>query len=109
MNKFYHVMATAVVSSVLFIAASLPATAAEEAAAPALAPAASVVVAPPVNVNTATVEELTKVKGIGEKRAEAIVTYRKAHGDFKSVDDVANVKGIGKKFLIRIESRLTVK
>jgi competence protein ComEA len=48
-----------------------------------------------VNVNTATVEELTALPGIGEKRAQAIVEARKQKGGFKSVDELEEVKGIG--------------
>ena len=56
-------------------------------------PAASA--ASPVNVNTATVDELTALPGIGEKRAQAILEARKQKGGFKSVDELTEVKGIG--------------
>ncbi|PID65229.1 MAG: hypothetical protein CR977_01770 [Gammaproteobacteria bacterium] len=48
-----------------------------------------------VNINTAGVEELTALSGIGEKKAKAIINYRKKNGKFKSVSDLTNVKGIG--------------
>lgn len=48
-----------------------------------------------ININTASVEELSSIKGIGTKKAEAIVKYRKSHGKFKNYDDLENVKGIG--------------
>ena len=51
-----------------------------------------------VDINSASVKELTSLKGIGTKKAEAIVMYRKANC-FKSVDEIVKVKGIGKKFL----------
>ena len=51
-----------------------------------------------VDINNANVKELTKLKGVGEKRAAAIVDYRKNHC-FKSVDEITAVKGLGKKFL----------
>ena len=51
-----------------------------------------------VDINSADVKELSTIKGIGTKKAEAIVTYRKQHC-FKKVDEIVNVKGIGKKFL----------
>jgi competence protein ComEA len=59
-----------------------------------------------VNVNTATVEQLQAVKGIGPKLAAAIVDYRNAHGGFDSVDGLAGVKGIGGKKLERIRGSL---
>lgn len=46
-----------------------------------------------VNVNTASAKDLTKVKGINSARAKAIVSYRKKHGEFKSIDDLKLVKG----------------
>ena len=48
-----------------------------------------------VNVNTATAEELRRLPGIGEVLAEAIVSYREEYGPFASVDDLLKVKGIG--------------
>ncbi len=50
-----------------------------------------------VNINTADAQTLTKLKGIGPKKAEAVVTWRKANGNFKTVDQLADVKGIGAK------------
>lgn len=52
-----------------------------------------------ININTADVEELTKLKGIGPKKAEAIVAWRKENGNFRSVDDLLEVKGIGEATL----------
>ena len=50
----------------------------------------------PVNINTADAPTLSReLKGIGAKRAQAIVEYRKAHGPFKSADELGLVKGIG--------------
>ncbi|WP_222845417.1 ComEA family DNA-binding protein [Legionella genomosp. 1] len=53
-----------------------------------------------INLNSADVKALSKsVKGIGKKRAESIIKYRTEHGDFKRVEDLASVPGIGKKFV----------
>jgi len=58
------------------------------------------VFAAPVDINKASAEEISaSLKGVGVKKAEAIVTYRKANGAFSSLDDLTNVKGIGKKTL----------
>ena len=52
----------------------------------------------PVNVNTADAPAIAEaMKGVGLKKAEAIVAYRKEHGAFKSLDQLAAVKGIGLK------------
>lgn len=53
-----------------------------------------------VNINTADVAELTKLKGIGVKKAEAIVAWRTENGAFKSVDQLIEVKGIGEATLL---------
>ncbi len=68
---------------------------------PAAKPAKTEVVAPKniVNINTADVQELTKLKGVGEKKAEAIITWRNENGGFKTVDDLLEVKGIGEATL----------
>ena len=59
-----------------------------------------------VNINTATLEELQTIKGIGKKKAEAILQYRKEHGTFRTKEDLLQVKGIGKKALEAIESQV---
>lgn len=57
-------------------------------------------VSPLININTADVQMLTKsIKGIGAKRAEAIVQYREKNDKFKSLNDLALVPGLGKKFV----------
>jgi competence protein ComEA len=63
-----------------------------------------------VNINTADEQVLSKVKGICAKKAKAIVDYRTTNGEFKSVDDLLNVKakGISKKWLEKVSKHLTV-
>jgi competence protein ComEA len=61
-----------------------------------------------ININSATVEELTQLQKVGPKTAERIVAYRDANGPFKTVDDLKNVKGIGDKILELNKDRLTV-
>jgi competence protein ComEA len=58
--------------------------------------------ATPVNINKADAQTIaTSLDGVGLAKAQAIVAYRSAHGAFKSVDDVGNVKGVGDKTLAR--------
>jgi competence protein ComEA len=60
-----------------------------------------------VNINTATKEELTSIKGVGERRAQDIIDYRTKNGPFKTVDDLEKVPGIGPGFMKRIRSQIT--
>lgn len=62
----------------------------------------------PVNLNTATSEELQQVPGIGPATAEKILLMRKSYGAFKSVDDLLAIKGLGKKRLEKMRKYLTV-
>ncbi|HHQ4705882.1 ComEA family DNA-binding protein [Aeromonas hydrophila] len=65
---------------------------------PAAKPATTVTTAKEsgkVNLNTASINELTALKGIGEKKAQAIVDYREKQGKFTTVDQLADVSGIG--------------
>ncbi len=61
-----------------------------------------------VNINTAGVDELVTLPGIGKAYAERIVEYRQKNGPFKKVEDVLNVRGIGEKTFERIRDRLTI-
>ena len=61
-----------------------------------------------VNINTADAQTLAQLEGVGIKKAEAIVAYRKANGNFKSIQDFANVKGVGPSILEKNIHRLTV-
>jgi comEA protein len=64
--------------------------------------------AAPVNLNTATSEELQLVPGIGPVTAEKILQMRKSYGAFKSVDDLSAIRGIGPKRLEKMRKYLTV-
>ena len=61
-----------------------------------------------ININTANQEALETLPGIGQIKAEAIIVYRKSH-KFKSVDDLAQVKGIGEKSMKKLKELITVK
>jgi comEA protein len=62
----------------------------------------------PVNINTASAKELDALPGIGEVLAQRIIDYRTANGPFQSVDDLIKVKGIGEKTLEKIKPYATV-
>lgn len=63
----------------------------------------------PVNVNTASAQELAAaLDGIGLSRAEAIVDYRTANGPFRAADDLANVKGVGSATLTKNRKNILV-
>ena len=60
-----------------------------------------------VNINTATKEELTSIKGVGEKRAQDIIDYRTKNGPFKTVDDLEKIPGVGPGLMKRIRSQVS--
>lgn len=63
-----------------------------------------------VNINTADAETLAAVlKGVGLRRAEAIVEYREANGAFENLYDLANVKGIGEHTVEQNETRIVLR
>ena len=61
-----------------------------------------------VDINTANQEELQTLKGIGAKKAADIIAYREAHGGFKSVEELLNVKGVGKATLEKLRTEIVV-
>lgn len=68
------------------------------------------VMASSVNINKADAETISKtLAGIGQSKAEAIVEYREQHGEFKSVQDLAKVKGIGLKTIERNQDKIVLK
>jgi competence protein ComEA len=83
---------------VLAVAGSLGVALAETKAAPASK----------VNVNTATVQQLEELPGVGPALAARIVEYRQKSGGFKSTQELLNVKGIGEKSLQKLQPHVTV-
>ena len=81
--------------------------AAQNAQKPA-APRAEAAPAVVVNLNTATVAELEKLPGIGQKVAARIAEYRQKNGAFKKIEELMNVQGIGEKSFLQLRSRITV-
>ncbi len=66
--------------------------------------------AAPVNINSADAKTIaSSLKGIGIKKAEAIVRYRKKHGSFKNIDELQKVKGVGKKTIQKNKSDIRIK
>lgn len=61
-----------------------------------------------ININKASRSELEALPGIGEVLAGRIVDYREENGDFRTIYDITNVKGIGEKTLEKIEDLITV-
>jgi competence ComEA-like helix-hairpin-helix protein len=74
----------------------------------AILPAKKKPPARPVNLNTATSEELQQVPGIGPATAAKILQMRKSYGPFKSVDDLLAIRGLGPKRLEKMRKYLTV-
>jgi competence protein ComEA len=61
-----------------------------------------------ININTADVQELTKLKGVGVKKAEAIIAWREENGNFKTVDQLLEVKGIGEATLAQNRENIRI-
>jgi len=61
-----------------------------------------------VNINTASKTDLTTIKGIGESKAEAIISYREKNGKFTKIEDLKNVSGIGDAVFEKIKDYITV-
>ena len=62
-----------------------------------------------ININTATLEELDTLDGIGKSTAEKIIEYRNKNGKFKTIEDLKNVSGIGESKYEKIKEKITVK
>ena len=100
-----HMFATAllVAAATLALAAPSGAAVSQEKAAEAKAAPAQV-----VNLNTAPVEQLERLPGVGPKTAARIVEYRQKNGGFKKIEELMNVRGIGEKAFLKMKGQLTV-
>ena len=84
---------------------SLPALASTLQSPP---PAAAASSQPAINLNTATLDQLETLPGIGRKTAERILEYRTKSGSFKRIEELMNVKGIGEKSFLKLKPLIVV-
>ena len=61
-----------------------------------------------INLNTASKEELTKLSGIGEAKAQDIIDYRNTNGSFKTIEEIKNISGIGDALFAKIKDNISV-
>lgn len=96
MKKLCVVLFVVLLSLPTFVLASTPATATETVASA------------PLNINLATLKELSGLPGIGKVTAERIIAFRDANGPFVAIDDLLKVKGVGKKTLAKIRDQIAL-
>ena len=114
--KFSKKISIWLVLSFAFMLIALPVLAAEQAQPQPAAPAKDAkpakrvpVLEGQININTATADQFKMLPGIGKKIADAIIEFRAKNGNFKTVDDLAKIKGIGEKKLTTIKKYLVLK
>ena len=96
-------------AAILGIAVSAAAASAQnKATTPKTAATVTATATAPVNLNTATVEQLATIPGVGPKMAERIIDYRQKNGGFRKVEDLMNVSGVGEKSFLKMKPLITV-
>ncbi len=101
MNRFSLVFSVVVV----LLALAAPGSAQEKQAPKPKAAAAPTT---PINLNTATVQQLEALPGVGTRTAQLIVEHRQKNGGFKKVEELMNIKGIGEKSFLKLKAMVTV-
>jgi competence protein ComEA len=91
--------------TVLIALPAVAATLQSQSPAPAVAAAPT---KPVINLNTATIDQLETLPGIGQRTAERIIEYRTKAGGFKRIEDLMNVKGIGEKSFLKLKPLIAV-
>jgi len=97
-------MTRMVIVALLVLGFSVAAEAAQGSAQQAKAATASAL----VNLNTASVAQLETLPGIGKSTAERILEYRAKNGNFKRIEDLMNVRGVGEKSFLKLKPLITV-
>ena len=109
MRALFMLLAIAAVITSGAISAAAQQPSAKSTAKPAAAAAKPAgTAAAPVNINTATQAQLESLPGVGAKAAARILEYRQKNGNFKKIEDLMNVKGIGEKKFLKLKPLLTV-
>lgn len=103
-----EIMKARFIAPVLTFCVALPLYAANTTPTPVAQAPTQTTVKQKINLNTADISALTgSVKGIGKKRAEAIIAYRDSHQGFKAIEELAEVKGIGQHFILANREKLS--
>lgn len=108
MRALFVILAVLAMAAIPAAAQQKPAPAASKPAASKSATAKRAGPTSPVNINTATQEQFETLPGLGAKVAQRIVEYRQKNGNFKKVEDLMNVKGIGEKSFLKLKPMVTV-
>lgn len=104
---YFNSLVFALLTSVSVAAIAAPSVRSEASSAPAVTEVLSTTQAGKIDLNVADASTLQKeLSGIGEAKAQAIVAYRETNGPFASVDELLEVKGIGKAILDRNREKL---
>jgi len=108
-QNFFPAVVTTYLTLILMLVPLAPVSASEVPLDNAAKQLSQSLVSKALNINTASEQQLIELPGVGKRKASAIIAYREQHGQFKSIEELKKVEGIGEKTYLKLKDKIQIK